>query len=91
MRRKSTVPPTADPKREPGDQRLHRRVANREGKHPAGYFLVELADGVGSGVFILFGFRLISCFCVDRFLFRFGGRFLRPQRACHVDEEDLPA
>jgi hypothetical protein len=34
------------------------------------------------GVFHLFGFRLIACFCVDRFLFRFGGRFLRPQRAC---------
>ncbi len=34
------------------------------------------------GVFNLFGFRLVSCFCVDPFLFRFGGRFLRPQRAC---------
>ena len=32
-------------------------------------------------MFHWFGFRLISCFCVDRFLFRFGGRFLRPQRA----------
>jgi hypothetical protein len=40
-------------------------------------------------MFNLFGFRLISCFCVDRFLFRFGGRFLRPQRACPAGEREL--
>jgi hypothetical protein len=43
------------------------------------------------GVFNLFGFRLISCFCVDRLLFRFGGRFLRPQRACLAGERDCMA
>ena len=48
-------------------------------------------ERVRPGVFHLFGFRLISCFCVDRFLFRFGGRFLRPPRACHVGERDCMA
>jgi hypothetical protein len=48
----------------------------------------RFAEGVGSGVFSLWQFGESLRLDVRRFLFRWGGRFLRPQRARPAGERD---